>query len=487
MRPVFRSLGCGLILLLIAPSGRADDALRAKAGASMKKAVAYFVDKVSCEGGYLWVYSEDLSQRAGENKSPASQVEAQPPGTPAVGLALLDAYRHSGEACLLDAAKKAGHCLARGQLRSGGWAHRFELDPAKRSAHSYRLDPGSADRKKAANISTLDDDTTQSCLRMLAELDQTLEFKDAVIHDAAVYGLARLLEAQHQNGGWPQVYNAPVNDDRPATLRASYPATWNREYSKIEYWWFYTFNDNTIADTIDLMFRVADIYAASDAQRAADYRRSAVKGADFILLAQMPEPQPAWAQQYDFDMHPAWARKFEPPSVTGGESQRLIRLLLQIYQRTGDTKYLEPIPRALAYLRKSLLPDGRLARFYELQTNRPLYFTTDYKLVYADNDLPTHYSFKIDSTLDGLEKQYAAVKQAGPAPQANTPPAKRKRSQAPARLRADVERIVAAQDAEGRWIEEGRIAKGGPQQPVITTRTFMINIRALAQYLAAAE
>ena len=41
----------------------------------------------------------------------------------------------------------------------------------------------------------------------------------------------------------------------------------------------------------------------------------------------------------------------------------------------GNKTYLKPIPRALAYLRRSLLSDGRLARYYELKTNKPLYLT----------------------------------------------------------------------------------------------------------------
>ena len=97
----------------------------------------------------------------------------------------------------------------------------------------------------------------------------------------------------------------------------------------------------------------------------------------FFVLAQLPEPQPAWAQQYDHEMHPAWARKFEPPAVSGGESQGVIRTLMTLYRRTAAVtddadRFLEPIPRAIAYLRRSLLNDGRLARFYELETNRPL-------------------------------------------------------------------------------------------------------------------
>ncbi|MEZ5394620.1 MAG: hypothetical protein R2724_17540 [Bryobacterales bacterium] len=61
--------------------------------------------------------------------------------------------------------------------------------------------------------------------------------------------------------------------------------------------------------------------------------------------------------QYDRDMHPAWARIFEPPSVTGGESLKsAMRILLTLLPReTGDKRFLEPIPRA-SYLRSSRPP-----------------------------------------------------------------------------------------------------------------------------------
>ena len=86
---------------------------------------------------------------------------------------------------------------------------------------------------------------------------------------------------------------------------------------------------------------------------------------DFLILAQMPDPQPGWCQQYSYEMVPIWARKFEPAAVTGWESQDVMETLMLIARRTGDAKYLEPIPRALAYFQKSLLPDGQVARFYE--------------------------------------------------------------------------------------------------------------------------
>ena len=69
-----------------------------KQATALKKAVTFFREKVSAEGGYLWRYSEDLSLREGEEKATATQAWLQPPGTPAVGEAFLAAYeRDEGE------------------------------------------------------------------------------------------------------------------------------------------------------------------------------------------------------------------------------------------------------------------------------------------------------------------------------------------------------------------------------------------------------
>jgi hypothetical protein len=112
---------------------------------------------------------------------------------------------------------------------------------------------------------------------------------------------------------------------------------------------------------IDVMLEASRIY------KDARYQASAEKAGDFIILAQMPDPQPAWAQQYDAQMHPAWARSCEPPAITGRESVSVMRGLILLYSQTGKKKYLEPIPRALDYLkRSSWLRDGKpvIARFY---------------------------------------------------------------------------------------------------------------------------
>jgi hypothetical protein len=477
------------VLVASAASGaeaELNPGLSTRAAQSLRKAVGFFVDQVATEGGYLWRYSADLAKREGEGKATPTTVWVQPPGTPTVGSTLLQVFRDTQDAYYLDAARRAGHCLVRGQLKSGGWDYRIEFDPRRRGDYAYRREP--APGKQNRNLSTLDDNNTQSALRFLMELDEVLKFGDAKIHDAVQYGLTALLAAQYPNGAWPQRFEGPPDKAACPVKKASYPESWSRTYPKPKYYLDYTFNDEVMGDTVGMLLEAARIYGK------AEYRAAAVRTGDFILLAQMPEPQPGWAQQYDREMHPAWARKFEPPAITGGESQDAIRTLLRIYVETGDRRYLEPIPRALAYYRRSLLGDGRLARFYELQTNRPLYFTRqDYQLTYSDADMPTHYSFKIHNWLPGVESAYARV--AGmDAPKlaaerktrAVTPG---KRSGRVNRATEDrVTQVLAAMDARGRWVEDARLHYHGADDTTrrtISTETFCRNVLTLSTYLAS--
>ena len=203
----------------------------------------------------------------------------------------------------------------------------------------------------------------------------------------------------------------------------------------------------------------------------------------------MPDPQPAWAQQYNTQMQPAWARKFEPASITGGESQGAIRILMDVYRHTGDKKYLEPIPRALDYLEKSQLASGRLARFYELQTNKPLYFTKQYELVYTDHDLPTHYGFTVPSNVRKLRSDYTKL--------AATDPSKLKPIDKPetialsAELTASARAVIDSLDSRGAWVEDGRLRAGSQTKNdvnrVISTQTFIRNLTALSRFVAASK
>lgn len=457
---------------------RAQDALtREQAADALRKAVTFFSESVATEGGYLWRYSADLVTREGEGKADDQTIWVQPPGTPSVGQAFLYAYHLTrNDDFYLDPARAAGDALVRGQLRSGGWSYRIQFDD-RREGWAFRVDP---EGEKQHNVSTLDDNTTQSATRFLMHLDRVLEFKDETIHKTAVSALDALLEVQYPNGAWPQRFTAPPDPAEFPVKHARYPETWSRTYPNVNYQSFYTFNDNTIADTIALMFDAAETYEDDR------YRQSAIKAADFILLAQMPDPQPAWAQQYNADMEPAWARKFEPTSVTGGESQGIMRTLIDVYLRTGDGKYLEAVDRASKYLFTCELPDGQLARFYELHTNKPLYFTKDYQLTYDDSDMPTHYSFKAKHSLYDIQ---ADVRRA----RATVVPAKRPTPKLPAMsdaLRARAQAAVDALDDRGAWVEQGRLKYHGDDDPtteIIDCATFIRNVRTLADFIGAAE
>ena len=197
-------------------------------------------------------------------------------------------------------------------------------------------------------------------------------------------------------------------------------------------------------------------------------------------------PQPAWAQQYNAKMQPAWARKFEPPAVTGGESQGVLRTLLALFRHTGNSKYLAPIPTALKYLERSQLENGQLARFYELKTNRPLYFNRNYELTYDDSDLPTHYGFKVNSQLDSIRQTYehllATPNPVPPSP-ARDPPIRLTK-----RLQNSAHAIVKALNQDGAWIEPGQLKyqkHASPTELIINVRTFIRNVDILSRYVSA--
>jgi hypothetical protein len=447
----------------------------------MRRAVDFFRTQIAVRGGYVYLTSDDLAKREGENRVTPTQVWIQPPATPTVGLAYLDAYRVCGEKYLLEAARETAECLIQGQLRSGGWHILIEFDPAERAKrYDFRVDPVSGEQPKSRRHTTLDDDKTQSCLRFLMRLDREVEFKDERLHEATLYALDHLAAAQFPNGAWPQQFDGPPNPAEYPVVKASYPETWSRTFPKVNYVGHYTFNDNAITDDVAVMLEAHQTYGDSR------YRAAAERAGDFIILAQMPEPQPAWAQQYDVAMHPAWARKFEPPSITGGESQGVIQILLDLYRATGNDKYLQPVPAALAWLKRSQLPDGRMARFYELHTNKPLYFTKQYELTYSDADLPTHYGFKTGGDkLDKLAATYEKLKSEGPPKKPAAAPEPIKFTK---KFADEARQVAAALDDRGAWVEDGRLSNFGDDDPttrIITSRTFVKNLPVLARCAAA--
>jgi hypothetical protein len=502
-----------------ATSQETDAVLREQARTSLRRAVEFFRTNVATHGGYHFAYAEDLSYGRSEMSDGPTRVEIQRDGTPIVGMAYLEAYAATKDTFYLDAARDVARTLVNGQYCSGGWDYYIEFDPSKRAQFPYRADgctrPSGAGAG-AERPTTLDDNVTQAAVRLLMRVDRALDFKDAPIHDAARFALDSLVKAQYPNGAWPQRYAQFPDPSAFPVTRASYPNTWVRTWPGASYYTHYTFNDNSVVDAIDAMLEAARIY---DEPR---YLASAEKGGAFILRAQMPEPQPGWAQQYDRDMHPAWARQFEPPSITGGESQSVLRALLLLYRETGHGKYLEPMARALAYYKRSLLSEVAnpsevrrrvcpgttpcMARFYELRTNRPLYITKGtrvtamnqpvinvdgYELSYSDASVITHYAVVTSGAgFREIEREFDAVRKSdvgslkrplelrGLSPWAESRAAGAvaqpdgERRQLASRVRA----VLDAMDARGTWVEDGVIGKANRLVSVLAGSDLVVTV-----------
>ena len=361
--------------------------------AAMKKAAAFFRRNVSFAGGYAWKWPKDMSIAKGENRSSATLIMMQPPGTPAVGLSMLNAWKATGDKLFLQGAKEAAQSLMWCQLASGGWDSDFDFDPRKsRSYHSRRdIEAGDTEPAGRHGGSTLDDEKTQSALLFLMELAHSDACKDdSALRSALKFGLEGLLAAQAPNGGWGQHYDGPADPAAPI-VKATIPAEWPHIWPNVDYTGFYTLKDGNLLWVMRVLLR------AHELEKDGRFLAAAKKLGDFLLLAQLPEPQPAWAQQYNRDMVPVWARKFEPPAVSSIESASAIEALIELWLATGDEKWLKTLPPAIAWLERSKLPEGVWARFYELGTNKPLYCKAGtYELTFDDSDLPTHYGFKIE-------------------------------------------------------------------------------------------
>jgi hypothetical protein len=441
--------------------------------------VSFYRQKIGYQGAYLWRYSADLSQREGEGTATRTSGWTQPPGSPAVGEAYLEAWRLCDDDTCLQASVEVARALVRSQLISGGWSSHFDLGEPGRQRYAYRIDRLRSGRR---NFTTFDDNKSQSALVLLMHIDEALEFKDRQIHEAVEYALANILSVQYPNGAWPQQYTEPADPADYPVVRASYPDSWSRTYPKNDYRGYYTLNDNNMTYIIDMLFEAARIYQREDCVIAAK------KTGDFFLLAQMPNPQPGWAQQYDRNMHPAWARKFEPASITGGESQSVMRALLTVYRFTGEKRYVDTLPQALAYYRRSLLSDGRLARFYELRTNRPLYFTKDYQLTYSDADMPTHYGFQVGSKLDSIQRQ---LRQLLSSPAGQLKPVHQLTRPAVMSNQLAEQALLAIEgiDDRGAWVEDGKMryqdADAASVSRVIEMKTLVRNLKILAKYVGA--
>jgi hypothetical protein len=442
-----------VVFLLAAVSSQAED-LREQVAASLEQGVAFF-HTINSHGGYVYHVTPDLSQRWGEGPKDADTIEVQPPGTPAVGQSFLRAYQATGSKQALAAAREAAAALIRGQNKHGGWDHTINFADLSNETVSF------------------DDNQSQSAISFLLALNRVVS--DESISGAVQRALEMMGKTQLDNGGWPHLYPP----------RGNY-----HDYA--------TFNDGGINDCIRVMI---EAYRLN--QHDPGIERSLRKVARFMMISQLPPPQPGWAQQYNEFLQPAWARTFEPPSVCPAVTVRNIQTLIDLYVALGDETLLEPIPDALRWLEEIRLPNGKWARFVELGTNKALYFDRGRVRVQSIEQLHperrTGYGYETNLTaqLAAATRRYEKALKIGHGALMKEEDPAVPRDQLEERLTAlsgPLKTIMESQEASGAWITRNDRFKATMPEGVrwngqystmdrISSAVFNSHVATLCEYL----
>ncbi len=235
--------------------------------------------------------------------------------------------------------------------------------------------------KRSSIEPTFDNGATTDELRFLARI--YIATKEDRYLEAFERGLDYVLKSQYENGGWPQFY-PPGN----------------------KYHRHITFNDNAM---VRLLTFVREVATSPRFDFVKETRRGAAQGAfdkgiACILKCQYQRDgkRTAWCAQHDsIDFRPQSARTYELATLSGSESVGIVRLLMSIEVPSDDV--CAAIESAVEWFRASEVkgirvveekdpsfPKGKdkivrtdptarglWARFYDLQSNQPVFADRD--------------------------------------------------------------------------------------------------------------
>lgn len=347
----------------------AREAARADILAAMRSATAFLSEELAMNGGYVWTVSEDMTRRWGETPARPSQIWLQG-GTELVGEVMLDAWLATGDDLFLDVARDAADAIVYGQHPLGGWHYFIDFDPTgvpawyESEASQYIF--GMEEYRYFYGNATFDDRATQATAQFLLRFYNLT--RDAAYREPVLKALDFVLVSQYPNGAWPQRF--PLRDDY---AHDGFP----------DYTSFYTLNDGAARANIELLLN------AWRTLGNPQYFAAAQRGADALIALQGPEDQGCWAEQYGFDLQPIAARTHEPAGYVVRESIGAMTILARFYLLTGDTRFLDPIPRCLDWFerinRESADEMYPRPRYWEPGTNRPIY------VVQTDERTPDGY------------------------------------------------------------------------------------------------
>ncbi len=417
MRPIKRILLCGLWLASACFStafGRQPDSQQRILDA-MKQATHYMMDVASYRGGFVWNYLPDMSRTWGEMEAKRTMVWIQPPGTPAVGHLMLDAYHATGDEYYYQCAERIAGALIWGQLPCGGWNYMFDFAGENSTKEWYATIGRSGWRLEEFQHyygnATFDDGGTMEAAKFLLRI--YVEKYDPSFRPALEKVIGLVLTSQYPVGGWPQRW--PLKYDHPFQGKADYSS-------------FITLNDDVIPENIDFLIQC---YQSLGMQ---SLKEPILRAMNCVIILQQGAPYAGWGDQYTVEgLQPAHARSYEPRAINTATTIRMVRTLMEYYRLTGDTKYLSGIPTALDFVESMRLPESEVQRwgrpshdpdailvprFIDPDNGRPLYVHRKGSNVmngtyYTDQDITgtiAHYNSTAYINVGALRHAYEEVK-----------------------------------------------------------------------------
>jgi PelA/Pel-15E family pectate lyase len=272
-----------------------------------------------------------------------------------------------------DEAKQIADNVLLYQRDSGGWPKNLNMTRKLTEKEEKTV----LSEKKLVD-STIDNGSTFPQMRFLAKVFNATGIEK--YREGFYKGFNFVIKAQYPNGGWPQFY----------PLRKGY-------YSHI------TYNDNAMTGVMFMLRDIAQGHADFSFMTAEDReiaKRAADKGLDIILKTQIEVngKLTGWCAQHDeVTLKPADARSYELASISGMETVALVEFLMTI--ENPSEQVIRAIQSACAWFEEVKITGFRIqyekdknetkgfnrllvedqnaeplwARFYDIETNQPMY------------------------------------------------------------------------------------------------------------------
>lgn len=238
-------------------------------------------------------------------------------------------------------AKKIAENVLLYQRNIGGWQKNIQKQKTLSIEEKQHL---LALKNDTHNVTT-DNGATYEEMIFLSKMYR--QVPDERYKKAFLAGLNYILEAQYENGGWPQFY----------PLKKGY-------YTHI------TYNDDSMVNILNVLDEIknnSNYFSIKPSEEIIESVKIAFdKGIDCILKTQYKQNGvlTSWCAQHDeITFEPAKARAYELPSLSGKESAKIVLLLMRIENPSSDVKIA--IHNAVKWFEAVKINGLREERFYD--------------------------------------------------------------------------------------------------------------------------